>query len=106
MCDLSILSSDFMSSRTMHCRMASCGSSRPQSRRSQPERSAEQPTPGEDVEIYTDSCQVFPEKDRIKIGQGTMATESDFEPIVCFNTESSTVKDLEASFGSRYRTMP
>jgi hypothetical protein len=62
--------------------------------------------PGSFAEIYTDAYEVGPGMYEIKVGQDTMVTESDFELIVYFSTAPFTVDDLEAAFGSRYRTMP
>ena len=62
--------------------------------------------PGNYTEIYTSSYAVFPGTYQIKVGQDTRVTESDFALYVYFDTSPFTVDDLEAAFGSRYRTMP
>lgn len=62
--------------------------------------------PGGFAEIYTDAYEVFAGSYFLKVGQDTMVTESDFAVYVFFSTSSFTVDDLEATFGSRYQTMP
>jgi hypothetical protein len=62
--------------------------------------------PGNFAEIYTDAYEVFPGTYQIKVGQDTMVTESDFALYVYFSSSPFGIGDLEAAFGSRYRTMP
>jgi len=61
---------------------------------------------GSAAAIYTGAYEVFPGTYRIKVGQDTMVTESDFELTVYFSESAFTPTDLEAAFGSRYQTLP
>lgn len=62
--------------------------------------------PGNYADVYTSSYPVGSGAYTVKVGQDSMATESDFEMYVYFSFLPFTIDDLVARFGPRVRVLP